>query len=417
MNSKLSEKYYAVILHEKRVGTLFQKGDYTRFIFNREYLENPNRPVLGLRFEQALRKPYSAALQLPPWFSNLLPEGPLREWIALDKHVSLDREMELLSHVGHDLPGAVQILPTETPDADSDWHAEIEELRSRVSAEPAAWRFSLAGVALKLSMLQNGDRLTVPAAYEQGDWLVKFPDYKFPDVPRNEFAMMTLASLCGINVPDIRLIHRDELLNVPRQMWPTSEVWAYAIRRFDRLPETRKLVHIEDLAQVKDIYPREKYLGSFDTVAALVYRGHDLDSLHEFARRLTFSILIGNGDAHLKNWSLRYVDNRIPSLSPAYDLVSTEPYANMVSSDPEDLGLKFNGSKRFTEANLSSFQRLEARLDERLGKTSANLAQIASDTARKTVEAWSVRDDLLADVPALRKAVDGLISSRSRMLS
>lgn len=80
-----SENYYAVLLHGLRVGTLCQKGDYTRFVMSDRYLDNPQRSVLGLRFEENLRAPYASALRLPKWFSNLLPEGPLREWIADDR--------------------------------------------------------------------------------------------------------------------------------------------------------------------------------------------------------------------------------------------------------------------------------------------------------------------------------------------
>jgi serine/threonine-protein kinase HipA len=71
--------------------------------------------VLGLLFEQDPLRTHAAALRLPPWFSNLLPEGLLREWIAADRRVSADREMELLAQVGHDLPGAVRVLPAPSP--------------------------------------------------------------------------------------------------------------------------------------------------------------------------------------------------------------------------------------------------------------------------------------------------------------
>lgn len=71
------------------------------------------------------------------------------------------------------------------------------------------WSFSLAGVALKFSMLAQGDRLTIPAFGEGGDWIVKLPDSRYPEVPRNELAMMTLAKAVGIDVPEVRLVHRD----------------------------------------------------------------------------------------------------------------------------------------------------------------------------------------------------------------
>ncbi|MEV5898348.1 type II toxin-antitoxin system HipA family toxin [Nonomuraea fuscirosea] len=397
----LIEKYYAVLIYGRRIGTLCQKGDFTRFTFNEKYLSDSNRPVLGLRFEEALRRPYSSALRLPRWFSNLLPEGPLREWIAADRGVSLEREMELLAQVGHDLPGAVQVLPADSPDEDWEWPDEDSALAGaeEVSASASPWRFSLAGVALKFSMLARADRLTVPAVGEYGDWLVKFPDYRYSDVPRNEFTMMSMARDVGIDVPEVRLVHRDELDNLPSRMWPGSEEWAYAIRRFDRLSGESR-VHIEDFAQVRDKYPEGKYEGTFETVAALAYRGYDLEALRETVRRLAFSVTIGNGDAHLKNWSLIYLDRRIPTLSPAYDLVSTTPYSEF-QGDREDIGLKFCGSRRFSSITLSSFDSLESRIDHRFGKSGAHLSEVALEVCKRTLSAWEARREALAQNPSL----------------
>ncbi|MFD7897048.1 type II toxin-antitoxin system HipA family toxin [Streptomyces sp. NPDC059743] len=406
----LPETFYAVLLHGRRIGTLCQKGDYTQFLFNESYLDDPRRPVLGLRFEEALRRPYASALRLPKWFSNLLPEGPLRTWIAEDRDVPTDREMELLAQVGHDLPGAVQVLPAEGPDENWDWPGtgagSSEGGKRRGASDSSPWRFSLAGVALKFSMLAKGDRLTVPAAGEHGDWLVKFPDYRFPNVPHNEFAMMSLARKVGIDVPEVRLLHRDELAEVPSRMWPNAEKWAYAVRRFDRIQdEQRSSVHIEDFAQVREKYPHEKYQGSFETVAAISYRGRDGAALQECVRRLALFIAIGNGDAHLKNWSLIYPDKRVPTLSPAYDLVSTAQYREL-GDGPEDLGLKFCGTKRFEKIGVASFSLLESRLDHRFGSTASSLPEIAAETVHRIAEEWpGCREDLAAANPSLAKGV------------
>lgn len=413
----LSENFYAVLLHGARIGTLCQKGDYTRFVMSNRYLDNPQRSVLGLRFEENLRAPYASALRLPKWFSNLLPEGPLREWIADDRGVSLDREMELLAQVGHDLPGAVQILRTEGPEDDWEWQDPSAGGKAHPgeSEDASPWRFSLAGVALKFSMLSHGDRLTVPAAGELGDWLVKFPDYRHADVPRNEFAIMSLAASVGLDVPDVRLLHRDQLEGLPDRMWPNSEEWAYAVRRFDRTEDgNRTRIHIEDFAQVRDKYPQDKYMSSFETVAAIAYRKQDVDSLREAARRIAFSVAIGNGDGHLKNWSLIYRDGRTPSLSPVYDLVSTVPY--VPGDEVEDLGLKFGGSKRFERVGLSGFARLERTLDRRFGISNAHLATVAADTARGVREHWARHEEVLAANPSLRRAVSSWITESTGRL-
>ncbi|MGQ0778449.1 MAG: HipA domain-containing protein [Pseudonocardiales bacterium] len=152
-------------------------------------------------------------------------------------------------------------------------------------------------------------------------------------------ASSALSASAGITAPPVRLVHRDELDGLPPNVWPSREEWAYAVRRFDRTDD-REPVHIEDLAQVRNVYPDYKYRGNYETVAALVYRGRDIAALREFARRLAFTVLISNGDAHLKNWSLIYPDGRIPRLAPAYDLVSTAFYLG----NDEQLGLKFGGT-------------------------------------------------------------------------
>jgi len=404
----LVERIYGVWLGTTRTGLIHQRGDYTRFVLDEAYRQDPDRPVLGLQFEQDLSRAHAAALRLPPWFSNLLPEGLLRAFIAEDRGVSADREMELLAQVGHDLPGAVRVLPSdEIPPADIGGEVAGPLLADR---PPPGWRFSLAGVQLKFSMLAVNDRLTLPAYGEGGDWIVKLPDRQYPDVPRNEYAVMSLAAEAGIEVPELRLVHRDQLSGLPDQVWPGGEGWAYAVRRFDRSDSSsRRPIHIEDLAQVCNVYPEQKYSGNYETVASLIYRRHDWEALVQFARRLAFMVVVGNGDGHLKNWSLIYHDPRRPTLAPAYDLVATSPYR--VNGAAEDLGLKFGGSRRFDRASLGLFDRLEAKLG-----SSVDLAGHAADTARRALSAWPRFEEVLRHNPRLRREITEGIRARAAAL-
>jgi serine/threonine-protein kinase HipA len=415
MMTPLSTESFGVWLGDRRAGTIIRFGDRTRFSLDPEYIGDPSRPVLGLVFEDRPNRAYSSMVRLPEWFSNLLPEGRLRDWIANERGVNRQREMELLVQVGHDLPGAVRVIKDHNVvdsrwTHDSFWSREggtdvvIEDFHS-----PGV-RFSLAGVAMKFSMLLLQDRLTIPARGEGGDWIVKTPDTRFRDVPRNEFTMMSLAGAVGINVPEVRLVPRDKVdERLPSNVWPEHEEFAYAIRRFDR-DERRGRIHIEDLAQVRNVYPERKYDGNFETIASLIYRGRDIESLLEFVRRMTFSVLISNGDYHLKNWSLIYPDARVPRLSPAYDLVSTAHY--MDSERPEDLGLKFGGSKAFHRVRLWHFRRLQ----ERLRVHGVDLAETAAATVERTVAEWPNYANLLDAAPKLQAAVDLSISMRSKTI-
>lgn len=396
---------YAVSMHGTRVGSLQRRGDHTQFVISPEYAANPDRPVLGLRIEQSSPRELSAAMRLPAWFSNLLPEGLLREWIARERKVSPARGMELLAQVGHDLPGAVVV--TREDGAPEGW-IEADRVADRSGSEASGpLKFSLAGVGLKFSMLQLGDRLTLPARGTDGDWIVKLPDHLHPNVPRNELAMMELARRVGIDVPETRLYERADLDDLPDMAWPNAETEAYAVRRFDRVPGGR--IHIEDLAQVRGFYPDNKYSGTFETVAANLFRRRDVEALEEFVRRLTLIIMIGNGDAHLKNWSLIYRDRRVPTLSPAYDLVSTYPYCG----SSEDLGLKLDQTRRFERISLGSFERLQ----ERLGAPGTRLAEIAEDAARRIEIEWPKCGKILAGCGKLADEIGVHVDRLGRQLS
>jgi serine/threonine-protein kinase HipA len=401
------EQHYGVWLHEQRVGSITLSEGIIRFQLDESYIHDANRAVLGLIFEDDLAVIHRSQVRLPPWFSNLLPEGRLREWIAQAKGVSENRELDLLIKVGHDLPGAVRVAEAEM--GQTRFEASGREIAAYTDSDHDSndiWRFSLAGVALKFSMLRAGERFTSPGIGEGGDWIVKLPDQRYQNVPLNEFSMMELARKVGINVPEVRLVHRDQLKDIPDNLWPDSEDMAYAIRRFDRTP-SRGLVHIEDFAQVRGFYPRNKYKGTFETLAALIYRQYDVESLLEFSRRLAFNYVIGNGDAHLKNWSLIYTNPRRPVLSPAYDLVATAIYRP--TGRPEDLGLKFAKSRRFESVTLDSFERLERKVNA----VGVGLRDTAYEVIHKTLSSWPEMEEILKGSPWLQHSINEGISARA----
>lgn len=374
--------HYRVFLYDQHVGQIQRRLSSTRFVFEESYLASQNRAILGLGFEENLTKAWSGIGRLPEWFSNLLPEGKLREWVGAAQGVSVHQEMDLLARLGHDLPGAVRVVASSDPlPVGTSW-LEPED-PSPTSRGEEHWRFSLAGVGMKFSMLEGGGRFTAPAVGERGDWIVKTPDQSHACVPYNEYAMMTLARHAGIEVPEVRLVSRDALGEIPHGVWG-AESFAFAVRRFDRGPE-RQLIHIEDFAQVRGWYPEQKYRGKFESLAGYVYRGHDTDSLREFARRLTFNALIGNGDAHLKNWSLIYRDKRRPTLSPAYDIVSTVPYIKR-----DDAGLSFCGSKEFGSVSPGCFRRLERKL-----RSQASLDDVVEQVTKRALVCVEIAADIL----------------------
>ena len=360
-----------VLLHGTPVATLTRVGDdRILFAFNEAYIADDNRPTLGLGFKDRLEELITdfrpTRTKALPFFSNLLPEGHLRTYLAERAGVNPEREFFLLQALGKDLPGAVTIRPAG---ADA-WPAEArEEAGPGRHRQDKALRFSLAGVQLKLSAIQETrGGLTIPAEGVGGSWIVKLPAREFPGVPENEYAMMTLARLIGMDVPALQLVDVDAIRNLPEGLGRLAGP-ALAIQRFDRAPDGLP-VHIEDFAQVFAVYPRDKYKNASARSIARVLgaEGSDADIV-EFVRRLTFSALIGNADMHLKNWSLIYPDRRRAALAPAYDLLSTIPYI------PDDnAALRVSRTRRFDEFTADELSHLAAKalLPERLALDAAH---------------------------------------------
>lgn len=371
-----------VMLYGEPIGTLTHiGGERSIFAFTEDYINEQNRPTLGLGFKDQYGelitsfRPYS--IKLMPFFSNLLPEGRMRTYLAERAGVHPVREFFLIWALGSDLSGAITIRPADGeswPPSAGDDAASDQVAEGERGDKPL--RFSLAGVQLKFSALEETRRgLTIPAEGVGGSWIVKLPSREFAGVPENEYAMMTLARLIGMDVPAIRLVDVHDIGNLPPGLDNLKGQKAYAIERFDRLSDGTA-IHTEDFAQVFGVYPDNKYeKASMRSIARVLAAETGEADIAEFIRRLTFNVLIGNADMHLKNWSLIYPDRRQAALAPAYDFVSTIPY---IVDDKAALNVsRSKAFADFTEDELSHLA-AKAMLPEKL----------VLDTARETVASF-----------------------------
>lgn len=367
-----------VNLYGAPIGTLTNLGgDRTIFAFTDEYIADPDRATLGLAFKDEFGELYTDfrpyQKRVMPFFSNLLPEGHLRKYLAEQAGVNPEREFYLLWALGHDLPGAITITPADgeawPPDAANGADDHGDDRREN------ALRFSLAGVQLKFSAVMGATGgLTIPASGVGGSWIVKLPSREFAGVPENEFSMMKLAGLVGMNVPVIDLVGIDAIKNLPEGIDKIGS-HAFVIERFDRLSDGSR-VHIEDFAQVYGLYPEDKYgNGTFRNIAQVIAaEGNDADII-EYVRRLTFNMLIGNADMHMKNWSLIYPDRRYVSLAPAYDFVATVPY---IPGDATNM--KISRAKVFSAFSVDELEHLAVK--------ASIPRKMAIDAAKETVQAF-----------------------------
>jgi serine/threonine-protein kinase HipA len=375
----------SVRLHGKQIGVITRlAGDRQIFAFEQDYIDDSQRPTLSLSFKGStgglVTNFRPVGRRVPVFFSNLLPEGHLRDYLAKRADVNPEREFFLLAVLGADLPGALVVAPLEGDERPPESHHDHDDDRHDDGhGGEGPLRFSLAGVQLKFSaVMEATGGLTIPASGMGGAWIVKLPSARFAAVPENEFAMLELARRVGISVPENRLVDVGSIKGLPEQAHTMGDR-ALAVKRFDRLPHGR-LVHMEDFAQVFGEFPNNKYkFHSYANIATVLWAEIGEDAVLEFVRRLVFSVVIGNADMHLKNLSLLYPDRRTPALSPGYDFVATLPY---ISGDT--LALSFGDSRSLSEITPDQMRRFAdtARIP------ASPLWKIAVETVERSAESW-----------------------------
>jgi serine/threonine-protein kinase HipA len=343
----------AVHIHETLAGHILVAGNHDGIEFRpaESYANAYPRHVLGQVFEDDPAAVHRSRVRLPPFFSNLLPEGTLRDLLAKKLGIHTEREPWLMAQLGEDLPGAVRVT-IEEPDEES--FAVGDE--THADGDDGPLKFSLAGVQLKFSAIRHDRGLTIPVHGVGGDQIVKLPDARHPRVPENEWSMMTWAREAKLDVAYVELVNVGDIAGLPTEVGEWTEDYALVVRRFDR--DGSRRIHIEDFAQILNVYSEGKYKhANYETLGKIIFRAVGEVALREYVRRLVFIVAIGNGDAHLKNWSLIYRDGFHPELSPAYDLVSTIQYMSK-----DGLGLNLAKSKDFANVTPESLFRFATKI-------------------------------------------------------
>lgn len=208
---------------------------------------------------------------------------------------------------------------------------------------------TVTGVQKKLSLAlrEEGQRNRLTFVGLWGNFILKSPVEAYPCLPENEFLTMRLADIVGIQTVPHALIRLK------------SGELAYLTRRIDRTRDGK--VPMEDMAQLTERMTEEKYRGSVEQIGKIVLRYcsnrlFDALRLYELA---IFSFITGNGDMHLKNYSLITRPEGI-TLAPAYDLLNTRLVISE-DEDPEESALAICGKRR--KITLDDFHKLANHLE------------------------------------------------------
>lgn len=313
---------------------LDQHGDLG-FAYSEAWIDDPARPPIS----QSLPKRAEAfnRRETRPFFSGLLPEDTQREAIARNLGISAANDFRLLEALGGDVAGALTLMPEgEPPPAEQEisaanplTDAELVEILDTLPKRPMlagrdGLRLSLAGVQQKLPVVLVNGRIALPQPGQPTTHILKPPITRVPGTTENEAFAMRLAAAVGLKVAAVE----------PRSVAGRGFL---LVERYDREIDTDgriRRLHQEDFCQALGVPPENKYASEggpvfrdcFDLVRqACTAPAPSVLALLDAA---IFNVILGNADAHGKNFSLLYTNGSV-SLTPLYDLLCTTAYPEL----------------------------------------------------------------------------------------
>jgi serine/threonine-protein kinase HipA len=176
-------------------------------------------------------------------------------------------------------------------------------------------KMSISGVQMKASVKINRENKQLEMPEEGGTHILKPEPGEYPELPQNENLIMNMAKALKMKVP-------------PHGLFRMADgKLCYIIKRFDRSDEGKK-IHKEDMAQLLEFPPDNKYSGSLELIGNVIkkYAENPFLDLFEYFQRVVFNFVVGNGDMHLKNWSLITPRSGPVGLAPCYDFVDSKMY-------------------------------------------------------------------------------------------
>jgi serine/threonine-protein kinase HipA len=339
-----------IYVGDQLAGSLSRAGERHRFDYRPAYGGPP--VFLGWSPGQQSRE----WDHFPPAFDSLLPEGVLLDQLLLRHKLDKADKWGQLAAVGRDLTGFVSALPAGSMERPLGKVVPGQQARKRVAIEPGEHsmpytiaelvsyhgkhklRMSLSGVQPKVSAVFSRKENAFKIVETGGSYILKPSPQAFPGTAEVEAVTMELARQADIAVPLCGWLPAQDGQGV---FW---------IESFDRWgPANRNRLRCEDACQILEVPASWKYTGNLETLARMI-RGHCSNprlQLIKFYQRVLFCWVTGNGDMHLKNWSL--VENGpLIELAPAYDLLSTR----LLLDDDEDSALALDGRKSSFDRKL-----------------------------------------------------------------
>ena len=313
-------KELSVRLHGVQVGVLRLVNGKMEFTYD----ENAQKPIsLSLPLQ---KEPFKEKV-CRAFFGGLLPENPnMRELLAKKYNINVNDDFKLLKEIGRDCAGALSFHEMTEPQksyqmlkiegsilSDEELTKYLEELPYRPYLGK---RLSLAGAQEKTAVCVINGKIALPNDDIPTTHIIKTALPKYVQSIQNEYICMKVAKEIGLEVAEV-------------EIRKVGEIEFLLVERFDRKYsnnlECERILQ-EDFAQSLGIQARDKYKVTFkDCLKVLNQTATPANSKLRFVRQVIFNYLIGNTDAHAKNFSV-YLTNDGITLTPAYDLLCSSIY-------------------------------------------------------------------------------------------
>lgn len=310
----------SVRLNGIEVGTLSLINGKMEFLY-KESCEYPISLSLPLS-----KEPYKEKI-CRAYFGGLLPENPnMRDLLAKKYKIGINNDFKLLEAIGRDCAGAISFRHKDEPELEENFikikgrvlsNDELKKLIEELPYKPYMGnRISLAGAQEKTAVCVIDGKIAIPDTDIPTTHIIKTALPKYAQSIQNEYICMKTAQKIGIDVPYVEIKNIDGLEFL-------------LVERFDREFQNGKLKRIlqEDFAQSLGVQSRDKYDVTFkDCLWVLNQTTTPARIKLEFVKRVVFNYLIGNTDAHAKNFSISFYAPNDIDLTPAYDLLCSSVY-------------------------------------------------------------------------------------------
>jgi serine/threonine-protein kinase HipA len=330
------------------VGSLIAFDDgRVHFRFDEAYAFNEQRPVLSVSFIGKIEPETVAQLldteldsttgagsgRLPAFFRNLLPEGILRKYLVTQGGLLEGDELALLAYCGEGLPGDVRALaePFDAKALGRLLPFSGDSIEASLHPLPSPVAIAISGFQPKVALANTPDGRYVLHSLESTGrhFIGKLPASDFAGLPEVEYTSLLLAKAAGVNVCTAELQPLSAIAStLPFSVRDDARNFLL-VHRFDRDASTDTgRLQMEDFAQALELAPDEKYEGSYAAIGLVLQMASSAseEDVFEILRRIKVNELLGNYDAHVKNFSLLHYPSGLTRLSPAYDLVAYAAY-------------------------------------------------------------------------------------------